>query len=116
MFLPVWLLPLLKSVLPAVGAIGSSIASVNAQERMNRYNDPRRQLQRLNAAGLPFAAFEAGQAGQQSQLPDFGGIAQAGKFGKLPNKLPASATGRPYDRKSATCWKNCGSRSRHGRE
>ena len=62
MFLPVWLLPLLKSVLPAVGAIGSSIASVNAQERMNRYNDPRRQLQRLNAAGLPFAAFEAGQA------------------------------------------------------
>ena len=79
MFLPVWLLPLLKSVLPAVGAIGSSIASVNAQERMNRYNDPRRQLQRLNAAGLPFAAFEAGQAGQQSQLPDFGGIAQAGE-------------------------------------
>ena len=71
MFLPVWLLPLLKSVLPAVGAIGSSIASVNAQERMNRYNDPRRQLQRLNAAGLPFAAFEAGQVGQQSQLPDF---------------------------------------------
>ena len=46
---------------------------------MNRYNDPRRQLQRLNAAGLPLRPFEAGQAGQQSQLPDFGGIAQAGK-------------------------------------
>ena len=53
MILPVWLLPLLKSVLPAIGGIGSSIAGVTAQERMNRYNDPRRQLQRLNAAGLP---------------------------------------------------------------
>ena len=79
MILPVWLLPLLKSVLPAIGGIGSTIAGVTAQERMNRYNDPRRQLQRLNAAGLPFAAFQAGQAGNQSQLPDFGGIQQAGQ-------------------------------------
>ena len=90
MILPVWLLPLLKSVLPAIGGIGSTIAGVTAQESMNRYNDPRRQLQRLNAAGLPFAAFQAGQAGIKVSYLTLENTTSRTKSRGLYDELPTS--------------------------
>lgn len=71
-----FLLPLLPYLIPAMAGLGSAAMSAGAVNRMNRYNDPRAQLQRLNAAGLPFAAFAQGQAGSQSSLPDTSGVAE----------------------------------------
>lgn len=71
MVLPAWLLALLPNLIGGLINAGTSSSSIN---QMNKYNDPRAQLQRLNAAGLPFAAFSQGQAGNQSSLPDLSGI------------------------------------------
>lgn len=71
MIIPAWLLALIATSGSGILKAGLSQGSIN---QMNRYNDPSRQLQRLNAAGLPFAAFAAGQAGQQSNLPDTSGF------------------------------------------
>lgn len=60
-----------------IGAFTSAAVQQGQVNRMNRYNDPRSQLQRLNAAGLPFAAFSQGQAGNQSTLPDMSGIGES---------------------------------------
>lgn len=76
LFIPAFLIPFLPAILSALGGGITAMASSGAVNRMNRYNDPRAQLQRLNAAGLPFAAFAAGQAGQQSTLPDLTGLGQ----------------------------------------
>lgn len=79
-----FLLPLLPYLIPAMAGLGSAAMSAGAVNRMNRYNDPRAQLQRLNAAGLPFAAFAQGQSGSQSSLPDTSGI-QAGATEAVSN-------------------------------
>ena len=67
MILPAWLLAMLPGL---IGGIVSGGMQAGAVSRANRYNDPRSQLARLNAAGLPFAAFTNGQAGNQSSIPD----------------------------------------------
>lgn len=71
--IPLWLILALTQL---GGGIVNAATSQGQINRMNRYNDPRAQLQRLNAAGLPFAAFSQGQAGSQSNLPDMSGIGE----------------------------------------
>lgn len=71
MILPAWMLALFPTLLGGILKAGLSQGTIN---QMNRYNSPQQQLMRLNAAGLPFAAFAAGQAGQQSSLPDTSGF------------------------------------------
>lgn len=78
--IPAWLLAMLPQLL---GGVINAFTSQGAVNRMNRYNAPGPQLMRLNAAGLPFAAFTAGQSGQQSSLPDFSGIGES--VGSLGN-------------------------------
>lgn len=69
--LPAWLMALL----PGLGGGFLNALLQQAQiNRMNAYNDPRAQMQRLMRAGLPAAAFGTQGAGQQSQIPDVSGI------------------------------------------
>jgi len=65
-------------LLPVAAQLAQSVVSGFNNRAMNRYNSPKKQLSRLRAAGLPFAAFTAGQAGNQSTLPDVSGIGAAG--------------------------------------
>jgi len=68
--------------LPIAATIGAQLAQTVVSgmnnRKMLRYNSPKAQISRLRAAGLPFAAFTAGQAGNQSSLPDVSGIGAAG--------------------------------------
>lgn len=75
MILPAWLLLMIPHLIAGAGKLIGSASAIRAQ---NRYNSPFQQVQRLKAAGLPFAAFSAGQAGNQSQLPDFSGFDNIG--------------------------------------
>lgn len=75
MVLPAWFLLALPSLIAGMGQLIGSSAAV---QRQNRYNSPFEQIKRLRAAGLPFAAYAAGQAGNQSQLPDFSGFNMVG--------------------------------------
>lgn len=69
--MPAWFLLMLPQL---IGGLGKLLASRSAINRQNVYNSPVAQIGRLKEAGLPFAAFEAGQAGSQSQLPDLTGF------------------------------------------
>lgn len=73
--MPQWFLLMLPQL---VAGLGKLIGSKTALNKANIYNSPVSQLARLKAAGLPYAAFEAGQAGAQSQLPDFSGFDNIG--------------------------------------
>lgn len=71
MVLPAWLLAMIPGL---VGGFAKMKFSQDAVNRMNRYNDPRAQMQRMLSAGLPVSAMGSLSAGEQSQLPDVGGI------------------------------------------
>lgn len=79
------LIPLLAAGVSAGGAIGGAAIQRGQSKRdiadQNAYNHPARQLARLREAGLPYAAYAAGQAGNQSALPitNDGGASQAGQ-------------------------------------
>lgn len=79
LFFMIAFLPLLPAILSALGGIGATVGSGIASSKMRAYNDPAKQLQRLNQAGLPMAAMGGSLANTQSQIPDFSGIAQAGE-------------------------------------
>lgn len=61
-----------------LAGMGKLVGSQAAINRQNRYNSPVEQIRRLRQAGLPFAAFQAGQAGNQAQLPDLSGYDMMG--------------------------------------
>lgn len=66
--------PWLALMLPQlIAGLGKLISSNSAIDKQNRYNSPFESMQRIRAAGLPYAAFEGGQAGSQSSLPDLSG-------------------------------------------
>lgn len=69
--MPGWLLLMLPQL---IAGLAKLIGSKSALNKQNFYNSPAQQISRLKAAGLPYAAFEAGQAGTQSQLPDLSGF------------------------------------------
>lgn len=75
MVLPAWLILMMPQLIAGLSKLITSRVSLNKQ---NRYNSPIEQMRRIREAGLPFAAFEAGQAGSQSQLPDLSGFDQIG--------------------------------------
>lgn len=69
--LPAWLMALLPGL---GGGFLNALLQQGQINRMNAFNDPRAQMQRLMRAGLPAAAFGTAGAGQQSQIPDISGI------------------------------------------
>lgn len=73
--MPAWFILMLPQLIAGLGKLISSRSALNKQ---NIYNSPVEQISRLRAAGLPYAAFEAGQAGSQSQLPDLSGFDNLG--------------------------------------
>lgn len=75
MILPAWFILMMPQLIAGLGKLVASRVALNKQ---NRYNSPIEQMRRIREAGLPFAAFEAGQAGSQSQLPDLSGFDQIG--------------------------------------
>lgn len=72
--LPAWLMAMLPGL---GGGFLSAVLQQGQVNRMNAYNDPRAQIQRLMRAGLPAAAMGTGMAGMQSQLPDLSGLGNA---------------------------------------
>lgn len=72
--LPAWLMSLLPGL---SGGFINALLQQGQINKMNAYNDPRAQMQRLMRAGLPAAAMGTAGAGQQSQIPDVSGIGNA---------------------------------------
>lgn len=64
------LLPAIASAVPVIGAFGSAALQQHyAQknwDRVNAYNHPKQQIQRLKEAGLPLATMFGGQGGSTS--------------------------------------------------
>lgn len=69
--MPAWFILMMPQLIAGLSKLLASRVALNKQ---NRYNSPIEQMRRIREAGLPFAAFEAGQAGSQSQLPDLSGF------------------------------------------
>jgi len=74
-----WLEGHMPNVIGAVGSILGQVKSEGYIRKMNRYNEPVNQLERLRKAGLPMAAYSHVGAGNQSAIPQQG-IGQAGDY------------------------------------